>query len=138
MDASFVLKLALPEPHSEAVRSRWAEWVRDGVTVVAPWLWLFEVHAVLRRKVVRMELTDAEALDVWRLLRRQGIRPIHPRSLFDRAWVVARELARPTTYDAVYLAAAELRGCELWTADARLANAASALPWVRTAWAATP
>ncbi len=78
-DASFVLKVALPEPKSDLVRRQWAAWVRDGVTVIAPWFWMFETHAVLRRKVVRRELTELEARDARRLLRGQGIRAVHPR-----------------------------------------------------------
>jgi predicted nucleic acid-binding protein len=102
---------------------------------VAPWLWLFEVHAVLRHKVSRGELMGAEAVDAWRLLRRQGIRPVHPRGLFERAWALAEALGRPTTYDTVYMAVAEIRGCDLWTADLRLANAVgSTFAWVRTPW----
>lgn len=137
VDASFALKLVLPEPHSESVRAAWATWVRDEAMIVAPWLWLFEVHAVLRRRVVRGELTDAEAVDAWRLIRRQGIRSVHPRGLLERAWELAVDLGRPTTYDTVYLASAELRGCELWTADVRLINAAGGrFPWIRTPQAA--
>lgn len=133
VDASFVLKLVLFEPERGRVRAQWAGWVRDGHTVIAPWLWAFETHAVLRRKVARGELTDLEGREAWRILRRQGIRTVHPRGLFERAWIIAAELSRPTTYDAVYLAAAELRGCELWTADQRLVNAVgSRFSWVRS------
>jgi predicted nucleic acid-binding protein len=133
VDASFALKLVLPEPMSTQIRTQWQSWVETGTTIVAPWLWLFECHAVLRRKVWRQEITDGEARDAWRLLRRQAIQPVHPRGIFDRAWVLARELNRSTTYDTVYMAAAELRGCELWTADSRLAHAAGArYPWIRT------
>jgi predicted nucleic acid-binding protein len=132
VDASFALKLVLPEFLSRPVRTQWEAWLDRGTAAVAPWLWLFECHAVLRRKVWRQELTDAEARDAWRLLRRQAIQPVHPRGIFDRAWAMAQELDRPTTYDTVYMATAELRGCELWTADSRLARLAGArYPWVR-------
>ncbi len=132
-DASFVIKVALPEPKSELVRGQWASWARESVAIIAPWLWMFEVHSVLRRKVTRRELTEPEAREAWRVVRRQGIRTVHPRGLFDRAWALAAELERPTTYDAVYLAVAALRGCELWTSDERLANtAAGKLNWVRS------
>jgi predicted nucleic acid-binding protein len=132
VDASFIVKLVLPEPKHELVRAQWSGWLGQGMTIVAPWLWLFEVHSVLRRKVVRQELGEVHAAHVWRLLRRQGIRTVHPRGLFDRAWVVAAELGRSTTYDAVYVAAAALRGCDLWTADDRLARSAQAkFDWIR-------
>lgn len=133
VDASFALKLVLFEPERERVRARWGTWLQAGITVVAPWLWAFESHAVLRRKVARGELSDLRASEAWRILRRQGIRTVHPRGLFERAWVIAAELSRPTTYDAVYLTVAELRGCELWTADRRLINAAAGRSgWIRS------
>ncbi len=131
VDASFAIKIALPEQKSELVREKWALWAREDVTIIAPWLWLFETHSVLRRKVARRELTEPEAREGWRILRRQSVRTVHPRGMFDRAWMLAVELDRPTTYDAVYLAAAELHHCELWTADERLANSARKLKWVQ-------
>jgi predicted nucleic acid-binding protein len=132
VDASFALKLVLVEPERERVRAQLAGWRRDGHVVIAPWLWTFESHSVLRRKVARGEFTEPEGREAWRILRRLGIQTVHPRGLFDRAWEMATELSRPNTYDAVYLAAAELRRCELWTADHRLFNvAASKFAWVR-------
>ncbi len=90
-------------------------------------------HAVLRRHVARGNLTESEGKEAWRILGRQGVRTIHPRGLFDRAWEIARNLSRPTTYDAVYLAAAALRECDLWTADRRLVHAAAKrFAWVRS------
>ena len=133
VDASFALKVVLLEPSRDQVRSIWATWLNNGTEVIAPWLLLFEAHSVLRRRVFRKETTEDEAREAWRLLRRQGIRTVHPRGLFDRAWRLAAELGRPTTYDAVYMAAAELRGCSFWTADTRLANAARRkFPWVHS------
>jgi predicted nucleic acid-binding protein len=38
----------------------------------------------------------------------------------QRAWEVAAVYGFATVYDATYLALAELRGCEFWTADERL------------------
>lgn len=133
VDASFALKMVLPESNRDEVRAVWASWLSDGTEIVAPWLLLFEAHSVLRRKVSRNEVSEEEARQAWRLLRRQGIRTAHPRGLFDRAWALAAELNRPTTYDAVYLAVAELRGCDFWTADVRLANTAKKkFSWVRS------
>lgn len=53
VDASFVLKVALPEIKTDLVRAHYASWQRDGIAVIAPWLWMFESHAVLRRKVFK-------------------------------------------------------------------------------------
>ncbi|MBI4492373.1 MAG: type II toxin-antitoxin system VapC family toxin, partial [Chloroflexi bacterium] len=55
-----------------------------------------------------------------------------PNDLYPEAWRFARRFSRPTIYDSCYLALAAITGCELWTADHRLANAVSShLPWVR-------
>ncbi|MGH2351192.1 MAG: type II toxin-antitoxin system VapC family toxin [Chloroflexota bacterium] len=132
VDASFALKLVLLEPERDLVRAKFAAWQQNRIVVIAPWLWAFESHSVLWRKVVRAEFTDQRAREAWHILRRQGIHTVHPRGLFDRAWEIATQLARPVTYDAVYAAVAALRGCELWTADQRLINAASGkLGWIR-------
>lgn len=40
----------------------------------------------------------------------------------QRAWEMAADYGFATVYDATYLALAELRGCEFWTADERLFN----------------
>ena len=40
----------------------------------------------------------------------------------QRAWEIATDFGFATVYDATYLALAELRGCEFWTADERLVN----------------
>jgi predicted nucleic acid-binding protein len=134
VDASFALKLVLDEPERPRVRRQWAEWVRDGVSPIAPWLWTFETHSVLRRNVVRGSLSEEQARAAWHLLQRQGVQTVHPHRLMDRAWALASELSRPITYDMVYVALADLRGCELWTADQRLINATGArFAWIRSA-----
>ena len=45
---------------------------------------------------------------------------------------IARQFNRSKIYDSVYVALAELRGCEFWTADHLLFNAVKAvLPFVK-------
>ena len=48
------------------------------------------------------------------------IKTIHVPQQRERAWEIAREFQLPTVYDATYLALAELRQCEFWTADEKL------------------
>ncbi len=131
VDASFLLKLVLPEEGSDRADARVSGWIRDGVALVSPSLWLFEAHSVLRRKVYRGEATERQGREAWEKLRGQGVQVVHPLDLFERAWRLAVRLRRPTTYDSMYLATAEARGCEFWTADTRLAGAVGTkLPWV--------
>jgi predicted nucleic acid-binding protein len=40
--------------------------------------------------------------------------------MFSRALAIADEFAIPAIYDATYIALAESRGCEYWTADRRI------------------
>lgn len=52
--------------------------------------------------------------------------------MHDRALVLASRFDLQATYDAHYLALAEERDCEFWTADKRLARATNgAFPWLR-------
>ena len=133
VDASFALKGVLREPQHEQVQEHFRLWRAQDVELIAPWLLLFETHSVLHRKVFQGILNDAEARAAWRVLLRLGIKTAHPRGLFDRAWVLADRLSRPVTYDAAYAAVAEIRGCELWTADQRLINAAAGkINWIRS------
>lgn len=131
VDASFSLKLVLFEEGSDRARAKMREWIEGSVVVISPLLWLFECQSALRRKAYRGLLTGGQAREAWDLLQKQGIESVLPPDLFERAWSLAARLRRPTTYDCVYLATAEARGCGLWTADVRLAGAVGTkLPWV--------
>lgn len=126
VDASFALKLVIPEAESDRVAATWEEWQTTGKNVVAPWLFAFEVLAVLRRKVFRRELTSKEGRRAWEILSDLAIELRHHDALWMRAWELALKYDRPTTYDTTYLALAHLINCELWTADLRLVNAVRA------------
>lgn len=86
----------------------------------APHLIDSEVANGLRRQVLADRLGTAgasRALDVWRRL--GTVR--HPAlPLLDRVWQLRDNLS---AYDATYVALAESLGCELLTADGRMARA---------------
>ena len=70
-----------------------------------------------------------EALDA---LESVDVRLVWDFELIQRAFHLADELGQSTIYDTLYLAVAEREHCDLWTADARFAAAASArFPFVR-------
>lgn len=123
VDASFALKLVLPEAESSRVAATWEEWQDRGISVISPWLFAFEVLSVLRRKVFRNELTATEGRRAWEILSDLAIELRHEDALWMRAWDLASKYNRPTVYDLVYVALAGLTDCELWTADRRLVNA---------------
>ncbi len=53
VDASFLLKLFLPEDRSDQAEELWKAWVGDHAEIVAPTLIVFEVSSVIRNKVFR-------------------------------------------------------------------------------------
>ena len=133
VDASFALNLVLNEPTRTAVRAQWQGWYGSREMIVAPPLFQAETLSVVRRNVHRGVLADADAeralVDLDNL--QIGIR--EPAGLYRAAWDLAKHYNRPTIYDCCYLALAAMNGCELWTADLRLANAVRpTLFWVRT------
>jgi len=123
VDASFALKVVLPEEESQLVVRKWEDWQAEGITVVAPWLFAFEVMAVLRQKVARKNITTREGLAAWETLCDLGVELRHHEDLWERAWDLATRYHRPTTYDTSYLALAEILDCELWTSDRRFLKA---------------
>ena len=50
VDASFLLKIFLPEDKSDQAEELWKKWIADSVEVVAPTLIAFEVASVIRNK----------------------------------------------------------------------------------------
>ena len=123
VDASFALKLVLPENYSERVRQMWESWVKEGTEVSAPYLLTYEVVSVLRNKVFRGELSPEEGEGALLVIQAQGIRLLHVEGLEQVAWDLAKEFNRPAAYDTSYLALAQVLDCEFWTADAKLKNA---------------
>jgi len=86
----------------------------------APHLIDSEVASGLRRRVSAQRLDGAAgwlALDTWRRL---GMTRYPVFTLLERVWEIRDNLS---AYDASYVALAELLGCSLLTADARLSRA---------------
>ncbi len=94
----------------------------QGETIVAPPLLLSEVTNVIRQ---RMRLRGLLLADTRQLLGDFMALPIAvtaPAGLYDQALQVADQYNLPATYDAQYVALAQMLGCDLWTADQRLLN----------------
>ena len=100
--------------------------------MVAPSFFLAEVASVIRRKVGRQELTPEDGQEALDVLESVEVRLVWDFDLIQRAFHLAGELRQPTIYDTVYLAVAEREQCDLWTSDARFAEAApTRYPFVR-------
>jgi len=132
VDASILIKLVVEEEQSDHASALWDSWVDDGVKIVAPTLFSYEVTATLRKKVYRQLLTLAEGKEAFAAALAVEVRLMAPSGLHERAWELATRFNRPTAYDSHYLALAEMLSCEFWTADQRLFNAVQdELSWVR-------
>jgi predicted nucleic acid-binding protein len=131
VDASLVFRLLLPTPAQADLRGRVDAWLQDGGVLVAPTLWRYEMVSALVKAVYFATLTDEEARRALGLVDAFPVELIVPDArLSEAAYGWGRRLQRANAYDAFYLALAEALGCELWTADRRLARAAQQ-PWVQ-------
>src|SRR5688572_1759524 len=122
IDASLGLKLVLSEPDSDRAEAEWQSWLKAGVDILAPFLFIYETSSVLRNRVFRKELTAIEADEAAKIIADLGITYLHPPDIRQSAWELARRFNRPTAYDSFYLALAQHQGCPLWTGDKGLYN----------------
>lgn len=120
VDAGLVVKLVSPEEDSAHAEALFAHWKADSTEMVAPAFAAVEMDSVLRQKVVRGELTQEVADAAFRVACQLPITYDTEMDYRERAWGIAKEFRFPQAYDAAYLALAEVRGCEFWTADRKL------------------
>jgi predicted nucleic acid-binding protein len=78
----------------------------------------------------RREISAVQALRTIDALDRAPIRARTQRRLSRRAWDLSNEMGWAKTYDAEYLALAQLLGCRFVTLDARLHRGAARLGFV--------
>lgn len=94
--------------------------------MVAPPLFRAEVTSTIRRWLHAGTIDEEYAREA---VRRALRFPVEPANDFDelylRAFDIATKLQQSRSYDALYLALAEFRKCDFWTADKRFVNAAS-------------
>ena len=125
LDANFVVALLLPLPYSSQVWAHYSSWRQDEVELLAPTLLQYEANAALRRSVTAGWVHQHEAktaLEEMQALRIHYLAP-SPELQF-RTWYWADRLNQSKTYDAQYVALAELERADFWTADRRLVNGA--------------
>lgn len=103
-----------------------------GVTFIAPPLFEYETEGVIQGYLSDGTLRTTEADDALDRLSAIGVQIITVSGMVLRAREIARQFNQERIYDALYAALAELRGCDLWTADKRFYDAVSAeLPFVQ-------
>ena len=134
VDASLVLKLLLPEEHSDRALKLWKNWLVNGIQPISPRLLLYEVTSVLRKHAHRGVLPQSSAAKAFAAINEiitSQVRIIDPENVHKKAWELANRFNRPTAYDSHYLALAEHMNCPFWTADERLFNVVhDNLDWV--------
>lgn len=86
----------------------------------APTLWRSQVLSALYDAVRRGDITEAVARERLAYVNGLRIRLLGDAVLRRRAWELARELDLETTYEAEYVALAQLQKCTLVSADQRL------------------
>jgi predicted nucleic acid-binding protein len=109
------------------------DWAREamlaGGRLAAPHLLDVEVTSIVRRHVLRGELTPLEGSAAVEALAAIRVRRHPSTKLLRRIWQLRETL---TAYDAAYVALAEALACDVVTTDARLARAPGLPVRVRT------
>jgi predicted nucleic acid-binding protein len=125
LDANIVVALFLPLPFSAQAREHIVAWDRTGLELLAPTLFEYEVNSVLHRAAATGLVACCEAKTAMQDAQGLAVHCVPPSpELHDRAWYWADCLNQSKTYDAQYVALAELERADFWTADRRLANGA--------------
>ena len=123
VDACLALKWALQEEYTKEALALWDLWQDAAEEVIAPPIFRSEVTNVLHRRVRRAQMRPADAAAILQSLINL-VASSDPSALYERALTMAGALGQGSAYDTLYLALAELRGCEMWTADRRFVRAA--------------
>lgn len=134
VDANLAVALAVPLPYSHAARDKFKEWGVAGVDLLAPALWGYEVTSALRKSIRLGRMDSAAAKRGLEEILELAVEEVAAtRELHLKALDWAERFGATVAYDAAYIALAEDRGVELWTADRPLVGAAKALKidWVR-------
>jgi predicted nucleic acid-binding protein len=108
--------------------SGFAPFGREGL-VAPPILWS-EFRSSLHESVWRGEVPREQAGIVLERFAASRIERREPRNLGPRAWEIADLLGWAKTYDAEYVALADILGCRLVTQDARMLRGAARLGFV--------
>jgi len=98
--------------------------------LVAPPLLWSESRSALHEAMWRREISRTQGERSLRALETAPVRVRTHRALGRRAWEVASELGWAKTYDAEYVALAQILACQLVTLDGRLRRGADRLGFV--------
>ena len=100
--------------------------------LAAPPLMWSEARANLHLMLVKGELSAERAAILLERLEGAVVKKYDPPELGEQAWKLAEEFGWGRTYDAEYVALAQILGCRLLTIDGRLRRGADRLGFVIT------
>jgi predicted nucleic acid-binding protein len=122
VDASLVIKWVIHEQDSGKALSLLANWTANNVVIHVPALLAYELTNLLYRRTCRNEIDLLKAKEIFSKLMTSELSLYFSQeaSLGLQALELAHRFRLPATYDAHYLALAQSKKCDLWTADARL------------------
>jgi predicted nucleic acid-binding protein len=121
VDAGLALKWALSEDHTEEALELWDRWQSASEHLISPPIFRSEITNALHQMVHRREISPVDAAEMLDTLLNL-VDTDEPSVLYDRALALAGSLGEDSVHSSLYLALAELWGCEMWTADRRFAK----------------
>ena len=131
VDASLALKWIEQEPYSAEASALLENWRLRHCRLLAPALFAYEATNAIAKRVKRAQLTLEAAKQRLAALLENGPALEQDPGINLRALEIMERFALPSAYDAHYLALAETRQCECWTADECLWNTVKKeLSWV--------
>jgi len=122
----FIRWLVRGEPFSNKAKRLIRAAYSNNIQLIGPPLLEYEVESNLQRRLHSRRITMAEVDTALADFRATGIEFVSHPDMVRRAREIARQYRQERIYDALYVALAEVRGCELWTADRALYEAVRA------------
>jgi predicted nucleic acid-binding protein len=134
IDASTAIWLVLEGPLTQPAESLWDGWIRSGVRVSAPRLWLNEVTSTIHKVYMLKGVSESKAQLALDAALALGVDLYaEDPELCRHAFRWATAFKQTAAYDGFYLALAEQLDAIFWTADRSLLNQARQLgvKWVQ-------
>ena len=123
VDANVVVKAVIEEALSENAIALMSDALSMEIRLIAPHFFDAETNGAVRKKVYSGEITAKLGDIAFEKLKRFPVHILSTSHLLDRSWEIAKQFKLRWLYDAFYVALAEERACDLWTADIELYNA---------------
>ncbi|MBI2844136.1 MAG: type II toxin-antitoxin system VapC family toxin [Armatimonadetes bacterium] len=131
IDASVLVKWIAPEELRDQALALARSCEELGYRYVAPEFVFAEATNGVLKHVRKGTMPVMEGLQAMSLIYNTPVEKFTCRDLYIDAWRIALTYDRPAIYDCYYLALAEDRGCDLWTADNKFYNAVGNHPHVK-------